>query len=244
MNSLIMAFLVIGIILSHERIPTIPECDSHIMHDGFDSIHEVGSPPYEKTEINATRIDEDLPPYSLHAPHLNVKRRRKDGCDDVVYTQKSSQHENENKCEFQACQISGEENGNFVWLHNLSQIPVFVTSPTLEPLPFSPELMKSIRVNEDETNEHSTHDASKGNFTVHKILPGYAMKVFDYDKSEIYEKVRRQILRTTRNSSNEGPFDPHAIRISFAKGWSNSQGYSRSDITNCPCWIEVHLVVS
>ena len=32
-------------------------------------------------------------------------------------------------------------------------------------------------------------DSSKGTFTVHKILPGYAMKVFDYDKSEIYENV-------------------------------------------------------
>ena len=87
-------------------------------------------------------------------------------------------------------------------------------------------------------------DSSKSNFTVHKILPGYAMKVFDYNKSIIYEKIRKKISRTTRSLNNDGPFDPHAIRISFAKGWSNSQGYSRSDITNCPCWMEVHLVVT
>ena len=96
----------------------------------------------------------------------------------------------------------------------------------------------------DNKYETTNLDSSKANFTVHKILPGYAMKVFDYNKSEIYEKMRKRISRTSRCSNNEGPFDPHAIRISFAKGWSNSQGYSRSDITNCPCWMEVHLVVT
>ena len=70
------------------------------------------------------------------------------------------------------------------------------------------------------------------------------MKVFDYNKSIIYERTRKRLSKTARSHSNyEGPFDPHAIRISFAKGWNNNQGYSRSDITCCPCWIEVHLVV-
>ena len=90
---------------------------------------------------------------------------------------------------------------------------------------------------------HSTKENNQKDFTVHKILPGYAINVFDFKKSEIYETARKKLSRATRHSNHEGPFDPHAIRISFAKGWSNSQGYSRSDITNCPCWIEVHLVV-
>ena len=47
--------------------------------------------------------------------------------------------------------MSEEENGEFVWLHNLSQIPVFVTSPTLEPVPSSPELRKSNPVKEDKS---------------------------------------------------------------------------------------------
>ena len=85
---------------------------------------------------------------------------------------------------------------------------------------------------------------TKESFTVHKVLPGYAIKVFDYNKSKIYEKARKLRCKGGRLSNSEGPFDPHAIRISFAKGWSNSQGYSRSDITNCPCWIEVHLIVT
>merc|ERR1711981_336842 len=80
-------------------------------------------------------------------------------------------------------------------------------------------------------------------FTVHKIPPGYSMKVFDYNKSNIYENARRRLSKAARQSNFEGPFDPHALRISFAKGWGNNQGYSRADITCCPCWIEVHLVV-
>ena len=89
----------------------------------------------------------------------------------------------------------------------------------------------------------STKDNNQSEFTVHKILPGYAIKIFDYNKSEIYETARKRISRAARFLNQGGPFDPHAIRISFAKGWSNSQGYSRSDITNCPCWIEVHLMI-
>ena len=69
------------------------------------------------------------------------------------------------------------------------------------------------------------------------------MKVFDYNTSKIYERARKCISKAALYSNYEGPFDPHVIRISFAKGWNNNQGYSRPDITMCPCWMEVHLVV-
>lgn len=134
--------MFLGIILSHEKIPSIPECDSNNKEDQYYQILDIGSPPYEKQRIHTAQLDEDLPPYSLHAPNANVKRRRKNEYIDKVDARQNSQNEDVEKCDLKACQTSGEENGEYVWLHNLSQIPVFVTSPTLEPLPSSPDLMK------------------------------------------------------------------------------------------------------
>ena len=112
----------------------------------------MGSPPYEKQRIPASPIDEDLPPYSLHAPHSNVKRRRKE-CDGINET--LSKPTSIDKSDLQTCQI-GEESGEYVWLHNLSQVPVFVTSPTLEPLPSSSESMKINRPKQGEPSENSS----------------------------------------------------------------------------------------
>ncbi|XP_017776505.1 PREDICTED: mothers against decapentaplegic homolog 6-like [Nicrophorus vespilloides] len=39
----------------------------------------------------------------------------------------------------------------------------------------------------------------------------------------------------------EGPtVRPNSVQVSFVKGWG--PGYSRQEITSCPCWLEIHLV--
>ncbi|XP_058016311.1 mothers against decapentaplegic homolog 6-like isoform X1 [Ahaetulla prasina] len=101
--------------------------------------------------------------------------------------------------------LSQEANG--VWAYNRSEHPLFVCSPTLGPVgSFAPP-------------------------PVHKIQPGYSIKVFDYD--------RAMHLASRRPGAGEGPHDGHTIRISFGKGWGAS--YTRRFITSCPCWLEVLL---
>jgi len=97
-----------------------------------------------------------------------------------------------------------------VWLYNRTENAIFVNSPTLEP------------------SFHSNYP-----FTVIKVLPGYSIQVFDYEKSSLYERLRDNL------HAQEGPFDPYSIRISFVKGWGTN--YSRQVVTNCPCWLEVLL---
>ncbi|XP_028650682.1 mothers against decapentaplegic homolog 6-like [Erpetoichthys calabaricus] len=62
-----------------------------------------------------------------------------------------------------------------------------------------------------------------------KLLPGYSLKVFDY----------RRIPSRQAYVREKGPWDPHCIRVSFAKGWGPT--YSRRLITSCPCWLEILL---
>jgi len=70
---------------------------------------------------------------------------------------------------------------------------------------------------------------------VKKVLPGYSLKIYSYELSEAMARTRDpQFL--------DGPYDPNAVRISFAKGWGPH--YSRQFITSCPCWIEVLLRVN
>ena len=137
---------------------------------------DVGSPPYEKHRIHTTQLDEDLPPYSLHAPSANVKRRRKNEYNNIEDTKQNSQNEDVEKRDLKACQMSGEKNGEYVWLHNLSQIPVFVTSPTLEPVPSSPDIMKSNKVKSKECEENVSqqftileHTKEKGLYSIFRI---------------------------------------------------------------------------
>jgi len=113
------------------------------------------------------------------------------------------------------------ENG--VWVYNRTETAIFVNSPTLEaPRPSS----SRCAVSSQNVNP----------FTVIKVLPGYSIQVFDYSKSNLYERLRERHCQIL-----DGPFDPHSVRISFVKGWGSN--YSRQVVTNCPCWLEILLTI-
>ena len=101
--------------------------------------------------------------------------------------------------------LSKEPDG--VWAYNRSEHPIFVNSPTLD-VPNSRTLV------------------------VRKVMPGFSIKVFDYDRSCL-------LRHTTETDLLDGPYDPNSVRISFAKGWGPC--YSRQFITSCPCWLEILL---
>ncbi|CAL8325331.1 unnamed protein product [Gadus morhua 'NCC'] len=101
--------------------------------------------------------------------------------------------------------LSQEPDG--VWAYNRSEHPIFVNSPTLD-VPGSRALV------------------------VRKVMPGYSIRVFDYERSHL-------LRRATEAELLDGPYDPNSVRISFAKGWGPC--YSRQFITSCPCWLEVLL---
>ncbi|XP_072321692.1 mothers against decapentaplegic homolog 6-like [Eucyclogobius newberryi] len=69
--------------------------------------------------------------------------------------------------------------------------------------------------------------------TVERVFPGFSLRVFDYERS------RWMAQHGIKPDVQEGPWDPHSIRISFGKGWGPC--YSRQFITSCPCWLEVLL---
>uniref|UniRef100_T1J649 MH2 domain-containing protein n=1 Tax=Strigamia maritima TaxID=126957 RepID=T1J649_STRMM len=102
--------------------------------------------------------------------------------------------------------LSREDDG--VWLYNRGDFAVFVNSPTLT----GPNRTTTI---------------------VHKVQPGYSVKIFDYAKSACYQSLQNPELL-------DGPIDHNSVRISFVKGWGPK--YSRQVITSCPCWLEVLLV--
>ncbi|XP_066842075.1 mothers against decapentaplegic homolog 6-like isoform X2 [Anser cygnoides] len=99
--------------------------------------------------------------------------------------------------------LSREPGG--VWAYNRSEHPIFVSSPTLGP------------------------PGARG-LAVLKVLPGYSVKVFDYERAGGLAGWRHP---------RDGPCDTHSVRISFGKGWGPC--YSRQFITSCPCWLEVLL---
>ncbi|XP_028307288.1 mothers against decapentaplegic homolog 6b isoform X2 [Gouania willdenowi] len=101
--------------------------------------------------------------------------------------------------------LSKEPDG--VWAYNRSEHPIFVNSPTLD-VPNSRTLV------------------------VRKVMPGYSIKVFDYERSCL-------LRHNTDAELLDGPYDPNSVRISFAKGWGPC--YSRQFITSCPCWLEILL---
>lgn len=104
------------------------------------------------------------------------------------------------------------KDGLEVWIYNRSEFPVFVNSPTLDP----PNTEK---------------------LTVHKLQPGFSIKIFDYERSRYNQRMRDPSLL------KNGPFDPNAVRVSFAKGFGSSK-YSRRFITSCPCWLEIMFLVN
>ncbi|XP_015250569.1 PREDICTED: mothers against decapentaplegic homolog 6-like [Cyprinodon variegatus] len=69
--------------------------------------------------------------------------------------------------------------------------------------------------------------------SVNRVMPGFSLKVFDFECSSWMTE------HGVKPETQEGPWDPHSIRISFAKGWGPC--YSRQFITSCPCWLEVLL---
>lgn len=69
--------------------------------------------------------------------------------------------------------------------------------------------------------------------SVERVMAGFSLKVFDYEHSSWMAE------HGVKPQSQEGPWDPHSVRISFAKGWGPC--YSRQFITSCPCWLEVLL---
>ncbi|XP_036391360.1 mothers against decapentaplegic homolog 6b [Megalops cyprinoides] len=101
--------------------------------------------------------------------------------------------------------LSKEPDG--VWAYNRSDHPIFVNSPTLD-IPNCRSLV------------------------VRKVMPGYSIKVFDYDRSCLLQHAADPEYL-------DGPYDPNSVRISFAKGWGPC--YSRQFITSCPCWLEILL---
>jgi len=101
--------------------------------------------------------------------------------------------------------ISRDEDG--VGVYNRSNYAIFVDSPTLDP-------------------------PNTRNLTVFKVLPGFSIRVFDYELARSYRRLRN-------SEPPDGPIDPNAFRISFAKGWGPD--YSRQFITSCECWLEVLL---
>ncbi|XP_053133499.1 mothers against decapentaplegic homolog 6-like [Hemicordylus capensis] len=98
--------------------------------------------------------------------------------------------------------VLSQEAGS-VWAYNRSEHPLFVSSPTLGPL---------------------------GSPVVHKVLPGFSIKVFDFEHAGNLAGWQ---------GLSDGPCDIHTVRISFTKGWGPR--YSRRFITSCPCWLEVLL---
>lgn len=127
-----------------------------------------------------------------------------------------------------------------VWLENLSDNAVFLSSPYL-----------------DQQSRRPTGHA------VHKIYPRASLKVFDLRETHHLLSQKAEAARLaaaaqaaavagtgglSMNSSDQlaaaaiGVDDLRRfciLSMSFVKGWGLD--YPRNDIKNCPCWVEVHL---
>lgn len=68
---------------------------------------------------------------------------------------------------------------------------------------------------------------------VYKIQPGQVMKVFDKERAELLELYLKQ------RGGIRFPLDVFSLRVSLVSGWG--EGYSRQNIMQCPCWLELFL---
>lgn len=116
-------------------------------------------------------------------------------------------------------QLTREVDG--VWIYNRSDCSLFANGPTLT-----------------YSNESIAGGKVRHNILVHKIPPGYSLKVYDY-------KLSPQVCRAV-DSAGVRCYHPETVRISFKKGWgvTSTCEYRQPLVTCCPCWIEVHLSVA
>lgn len=116
--------------------------------------------------------------------------------------------------------LTREEDG--IWIYNRSGCDLFANGPTLT-----------------YSNEKCPGGKTRHNILVHKVPPGYSLKVYDYNN------LTGEVCRAV-DSAGVRCYHPESVRISFKKGWgvTSSAQYCRPLVTSCPCWIEVHLFVS
>lgn len=128
-----------------------------------------------------------------------------------------------------------------VWLQNLSDNAVFLSSPYL-----------------DQQSRRPVGDA------VHKIYPRASLKVFDLRETHRMLSSKAEVARqaaAAQAAAVAGTAGVHSIdsgdqlaaaaigvddlrrfcilSMSFVKGWGLD--YQRNNIKDCPCWIEIHL---
>ena len=147
--------------------------------------------------------------YVLREPTLNVFQRLPHGggmCLELLQSESPLEPVRKTREKIGLGLILSRE-GRSVWGYNRAQFPLFVNSPTLE-----------------EPNCRS--------LVVWKVMPGYSVRLFDYDRL-------RALQRTRDPGLSDGPYDPWSVRVSFAKGWGPC--YSRQFVTSCPCWLEILL---
>ena len=142
-----------------------------------------------------------------------------------------------------------------VWVYNRSENSVFVNSPTLDPpgpgpagaprtlLVYKVPAGFAIRIFDYERSQFYQQLAltSTESLYHHCELSPVLPQCYQTDDCE-GQLAKTQLLAdslTHQEDYSDGPFDPNALRISFAKGWGPK--YSRQFITSCPCWVEVLL---
>ncbi|KAM8961016.1 mothers against decapentaplegic homolog 7 isoform 1-T1 [Pelodytes ibericus] len=100
-------------------------------------------------------------------------------------------------------QLTKEADG--AWVYNRSSYPIFIKSATLD-------------------------NPDSRTLLVHKVFPGFSIKVFDYEKAY-------SLQRPNDHEFMQQPWTGFTVQISFVKGWG--QCYTRQFISSCPCWLEV-----